>query len=140
MATAESCTGGLLAQLITNIPGSSLWYEGGLITYNSQAKTSLLGVDPSLIAQYGVVSCEVAEAMAKGAAHQLGTDLAISTTGVAGPHRDPNDKAVGTVCIAWYYHGSITSKELYFTGSRSNIRMNASISLFKHIWQYIISQ
>jgi nicotinamide-nucleotide amidase len=100
LATAESCTGGLLAGLLTEIPGASATLERGLVTYSNAAKTSLLGVDAQLIARVGAVSEEVAEAMAKGALAAAPVDLAVAITGIAGPDGGSAEKPVGLVYLA----------------------------------------
>ena len=100
LAVAESCTGGLLAKRITDIPGSSQVFLGGVVAYSSGAKESLLGVDPALIAEKHAVSREVAAAMALGAREKLGTDIGIGITGIAGPESDESGQAPGTVFIA----------------------------------------
>jgi nicotinamide-nucleotide amidase len=99
LATAESCTGGLVAQLITAIPGVSAHYLGGVVSYANEAKTAMLGVPPELIREHGAVSAEVAAAMAQGALERFGSDLAISTTGVAGPGGGTAEKPVGLVYL-----------------------------------------
>ena len=101
LVTAESCTGGLIAGLLTEIPGSSDVLERGYVTYSNAAKSSCLGVDPQLIADHGAVSEEVARAMAEGALAHSEADLAISVTGIAGPSGGSPEKPVGTVWFAW---------------------------------------
>ena len=111
LATAESCTGGLVASALTAIAGSSDVVEGGLVTYSNAAKTSLLGVDADLVASVGAVSEAVARAMASGAVQRLGVDLAVAVTGVAGPGGGSAEKPVGLVHFAvadasgdtWHY-------------------------------------
>lgn len=100
VSTAESCTGGLLAKRLTDIPGSSEFFLRGLVTYSNQAKIDLLGVEPRLIEQHGAVSAEVAEAMAVGCREQAGTDFGLSTTGIAGPSGGSAEKPVGLVYMA----------------------------------------
>ena len=100
LATAESCTGGLIAKRITDVPGSSAVLCGGLVTYTNEAKTALLGVDPNTIAKDTEVSHACARAMAEGARNRLGTDVAVSTTGFAGPGGGNETDPVGTVYIA----------------------------------------
>ena len=100
LATAESCTGGLVAGALTAVAGSSDVVEGGLVTYSNAAKTTLLGVDSDLIANVGAVSKEVARAMAAGAVRRLGVDLAVAITGVAGPGGGSAEKPVGLVHFA----------------------------------------
>ncbi len=112
LAVAESCTGGLIAKRFTDIPGSSATFVGGAVTYQTPTKTTLLGVDPLLIERYGVVSAEVARAMAQGAASTFGADVAIATTGYAGPGGGTPDDPVGTVYIAVTYRGVTTHRRL----------------------------
>jgi nicotinamide-nucleotide amidase len=100
LATAESCTGGLIAGLITEIPGSSAVLERGFVTYSNAAKTSMLGVSPDLISEHGAVSAQVARAMAEGALAHSPADLSIAVTGVAGPGGGTSDKPVGLVHLA----------------------------------------
>ncbi len=100
LATAESCTGGLVGHAITNVAGSSAYFLGGIIAYSNEAKRQLLGVPEALLAAYGAVSREVALAMARGARQAFGADVAISTTGIAGPSGGTAQKPVGTVYIA----------------------------------------
>lgn len=100
LATAESCTGGLIGHTITNIAGSSAYFLGGIIAYANEAKRQLLGVPEALLATHGAVSCEVALAMAQGARRTLGADVAISATGIAGPSGGSAQKPVGTIYIA----------------------------------------
>jgi len=97
LATAESCTGGLIGAAITAISGSSAPFKGGIIAYDNKVKQKMLNVPPGMIVKYGAVSREVARAMAKGAVETLGVDMAISVTGVAGPGGGTKDKPVGTV-------------------------------------------
>jgi len=97
IATAESCTGGLIGAAITSIPGSSTPFKGGIIAYDNKVKHKMLDVPPGMIAKYGAVSREVARAMAKGAVEALGVDMAVSVTGIAGPGGGSEDKPVGTV-------------------------------------------
>jgi nicotinamide-nucleotide amidase len=100
LATAESCTGGLVAHRITNVPGSSGYYQGGVNCYNNQVKTALLGVSAELLADYGAVSAEAAQAMAEGVRQRLGTEVGLAITGIAGPGGATAEKPVGLVYIA----------------------------------------
>ena len=106
LATAESCTGGLIAAACTEQAGSSDWFDCGVVTYSNQAKTELLGVDAVLIAEHGAVSQAVALAMASGALARCNADLAVAVTGVAGPSGGSADKPVGTVWLAWAWRAS----------------------------------
>lgn len=112
LAVAESCTGGLIAKRVTDLAGSSAILVGGAVTYQTHTKTALLGVDPTLIETHGVVSAPVAEAMAKGAARTFGSDVAISTTGFAGPGGGTEREPVGSVYIGVCYKGNTTVRRL----------------------------
>jgi nicotinamide-nucleotide amidase len=101
MVTAESCTGGWIAKVCTDGPGSSRWYLGGVVPYANAAKTALLGVEPALLQAHGAVSEPVVRAMAQGALEHLGGDLSVAVSGIAGPDGGTPDKPVGTVWIAW---------------------------------------
>jgi nicotinamide-nucleotide amidase len=122
LATAESCTGGGAAQAVTEIAGSSEWFERGFVTYSNAAKTSMLGVPEDLIAQHGAVSEEVARAMAQGAVANSRAEVALSTTGIAGPGGAVPGKPVGTVCFGWSIAGRTLSERLVFAGDRHAVR------------------
>lgn len=100
LGTAESCTGGLIAKLITDLPGASQAFKGGIVSYTNEVKANVLGVPAPLLEQYGAVSAPVAQAMAEGARRVLGCDIALSSTGVAGPDRDDRGNEVGTIFVA----------------------------------------
>jgi nicotinamide-nucleotide amidase len=126
LAVAESCTGGLLAQLITDIPGSSRYFRCGWVTYSNEAKSRELDVPPELVDKYGAVSEQVARAMAQGARRKAGTDYAISITGIAGPGGGSEHKPVGLVYIAVdSRQGTETSRHI-FSFTRSAIRLRAA--------------
>jgi PncC family amidohydrolase len=122
LATAESCTGGLLAKYLTDVPGSSRYFRQGYITYQDQAKTSLLGVSSELIAEHGAVSEPVAQAMAGGARQKSGAAFALGITGIAGPGGGTPAKPVGTVCIALATPQSTLARTFTFFGDRDMIR------------------
>ena len=123
IATAESCTGGLIAAACTAVAGSSDWFERGFITYSNDAKTELLGVEAALIAAHGAVSEEVARAMAEGALLHSRVNLAVAVTGIAGPGGATQGKPVGTVWLALAQHGAATRSELLqLGGDRSAVR------------------
>ena len=123
VATAESCTGGLIAGAITEIPGSSAMFSAGFVTYSNAAKSSMLGVPPGLIASVGAVSEAVARRMAIGARKSAGVDLAVSVTGIAGPDGGSADKPVGTV---WFGvagpDGEVITVCKMFDGNRDEVR------------------
>ena len=122
LATAESCTGGLIAAACTDLSGSSNWFERGFVTYSNEAKTELLGVDAALIASHGAVSEAVVRAMAQGALQHSHAQVAVAVTGVAGPTGGSADKPVGTVWIGWATQQGITSTVYRFSGDRSAVR------------------
>lgn len=123
LATAESCTGGLIAAACTAVAGSSDWFERGFVTYSNEAKTESLGVDAALIAGRGAVSAEVARAMADGALAHSRADLAVAVTGIAGPTGATPGKPVGTVWLAVARRGAATQTELLnLRGDRAAIR------------------
>ena len=121
--TAESCTGGLVAGALTDIAGSSAWFERGFVTYSNHAKVEMLGVDAALIETHGAVSEEVARAMAEGALVESRAQLAMSITGVAGPGGGTRDKPVGTVCFGWIVmEQAVQSETMHFEGDRAQVR------------------
>ena len=122
LATAESCTGGLIAGACTDLAGSSAWLERGFVTYSNAAKTQMLGVDAALIAQYGAVSEPVARAMAQGALQHAQAQVALAVTGVAGPGGGSADKPVGTVWFGWAVDGRVLSEVQLFAGDRAAVR------------------
>ena len=121
LATAESCTGGKIAQLITSIPGASSYFKGGLVTYATETKISLLGIDSNLIEKYSVVSKEVAQEMAQSVQRILKTDFAIATTGNAGPLKGDSDVEVGTVFISVITPNEVIVEEFNFGQPREKV-------------------
>jgi nicotinamide-nucleotide amidase len=126
LGTAESCTGGLLGGRLTDIPGSSTGYAGGVVCYANELKISLLGVPPHLIETHGAVSEPVARAMAEGAIERLGVDVAVSVTGIAGPEGGSEDKPVGTVWIGLAGAGAAEARRTVFGGGRHEVRARAA--------------
>lgn len=122
LATAESCTGGLIAATCTEVSGSSNWFERGWVTYSNAAKTSELGVGSALIAQHGAVSEPVARAMASGALQHANAQVSVAVTGVAGPTGGSPDKPVGTVWLAWGLPQGVVSERCLFGGDRQAVR------------------
>jgi nicotinamide-nucleotide amidase len=123
IATAESCTAGLVAARLTDRPGSSDYVAGGVVAYSNEAKTQLLGVDSALIEAHGAVSEPVAEAMAAGALQRFGADTAVATTGIAGPGGGTPEKPVGTVCFTvMLADGRRDTRTLRLPGNRSDVR------------------
>ena len=126
LATAESCTGGLVSAACTELSGSSEWFERGFVTYSNAAKTEMLGVPAALIEAHGAVSEPVARAMAEGAVHHSSAQVALSITGVAGPNGGSADKPVGTVCFAWATPTGVFSERLHLNGDRAAVRQAAA--------------
>ena len=126
IATAESCTGGLVGVRLTEIPGSSDVFVGGVVSYANDLKTGLLGVDPALVEAHGAVSEPVAIAMARGAAERLGADMVVSVTGIAGPGGGTEQKPVGTVWFGMGYRGEVSARRSLFVGTRHDIRSRAA--------------
>lgn len=122
MATAESCTGGLIASACTEVSGSSEWFERGFVTYSNAAKHELLGVPAALIEQHGAVSEPVAHAMAAGAVAHSPAQLAVAVTGVAGPTGGSPEKPVGTVWFGWATPTGVVTEHQRFDGDRSAVR------------------
>jgi len=122
IATAESCTGGLLAHTLTNIAGSSSYFERGVITYSNQAKMDLLRVPKPILDSVGAVSAEVAKAMAKGIRENAGVDIGLATTGIAGPGGGSKEKPVGLVFIGCASSRGTSVKKYQFQGKRVEIK------------------
>jgi nicotinamide-nucleotide amidase len=122
LATAESCTGGGVAQAVTEIAGSTGWFECGFVTYSNASKAEMLDVSPALIAQFGSVSEEVAAAMAEGALANSVADVTVSTTGIAGPSGAVPGKPVGTVCFGWAKGDVTLTERRVFSGDRKAVR------------------
>jgi nicotinamide-nucleotide amidase len=122
LATAESCTGGLISAACTTLAGSSDWFDGGFVTYSNNAKTQQLGVDAQLIAEHGAVSEPVARAMAFGAIRHSMAQVSIAVTGIAGPSGGSAVKPVGTVWFGFSIHGTLHSEMRRFDGDRAAVR------------------
>ena len=122
LATAESCTGGLIAGACTDLAGSSAWFERGFVTYSNAAKTEQLGVDATLIGTYGAVSEPVVRAMVLGALQHSRAQVAVAVTGVAGPSGGSADKPVGTVWFGWATPAGVHTEVQHFAGDRAAVR------------------
>jgi PncC family amidohydrolase len=131
LATAESCTGGLVAEAITRIPGSSEYYMGGVVAYHNRSKVRLLGVAETLLKAQGAVSPHVAEAMAEGARDRLVADLAVSITGIAGPGGGSADRPVGLVFVATAGPVRTVASRHHFAGERRSVRLAAAVSAMR---------
>ena len=128
VASAESCTGGLVAGAITDVAGSSGWFERGFVTYSNRAKIEQLGVDPELIARHGAVSGETVKAMAQGAEAASGAQWTVAVTGIAGPAGGSPDKPVGTVWFAWAGPKGVEALHRRLEGDRAAVRA-ASVAI-----------
>jgi nicotinamide-nucleotide amidase len=139
-ATAESCTGGRIAAALTSVPGSSKGFVGGIVAYDNGVKIATLGVDAATIARDGAVSESVALAMARGVRARLGADIAIATTGIAGPDGGTPDKPVGLVWFALDdAHGETRAWKLQFLGDRSAVQSRATIVALGMLWKRLAS-
>ena len=138
LSTAESCTGGNIAKIITSVPGSSAYFKGAIVAYQASLKITELDVDEKIIEKYSVVSSQVAEAMAKGIQKKFNTDYAIATTGNAGPTADDTDKMVGVVYIAVATPTSVFAKEFHFGKPREKVIERASIKALELLRKEIL--
>lgn len=125
ISLAESCTGGLVCATLTELAGSSNWFERGYITYSNEAKAECLGVPSEVIESHGAVSEEVAKAMAEGARIHSGSNVAVSITGIAGPTGGSIEKPIGTVCFGWATENQVLTKTMRFDGDRQMVRQQA---------------
>lgn len=137
LAVAESCTGGLIANRLTDIPGSSDYFDCGFVTYSIKAKHELLGVPMTTIKKFGVVSAQTAFAMAEGARKTSDTNLGVGVTGIAGPTGGVSEKPVGLVYIAVAYDKGNICREFNFKGSRKEIKEKASDEALKLVKEYL---
>lgn len=139
VAVAESCTGGLLAKLITDLPGSSRYFWGSITSYSNEAKKILLDVKEETLARYGAVSKETAAQMAQALIHRYGVDIGLATTGIAGPDGGTAEKPVGLVYIALADNNCCNVKELHFTGNRETVRLLTAKTALDLLRRHLIS-
>ena len=137
MASAESCTGGLIAKRMTDLSGASAVFRGGVVSYATEVKADVLGVNKTVLDHFGAVSEPVARAMAEGARRIMKADIAVSTTGVAGPDKDDRGNEVGTVYIALAVKGDTICRKLSLDGDRESIRTAAASHAFEMISEYL---
>lgn len=138
LATAESCTGGWVAQAVTSVSGSSEWFDRGFVTYSNQAKCEMLGVLAETLVAHGAVSEPTAREMAAGALEHSGTDVAVAVTGVAGPTGGSPEKPAGTVCFAWALSGRPAESETRrFDGDRDAVRRQSVIRALQGLLERI---
>ena len=133
LALAESCTGGMAAQAVTSVAGSSAWFDRGFVVYSNQAKTDMLNVSKLLLETVGAVSEEVAAALANGAIHQSDANIAASITGIAGPSGGTHEKPVGTVCFGFCYKKQVFTATQHYSGNRESIRMQSVEYVLKQL-------
>lgn len=122
LATAESCTGGYIAQMITAVPDSSHWFERGFVTYSNAAKIEMLGVSANTLEEYGAVSVETVKEMAEGALKHSYAHISVGVSGIAGPGGGDPEKPVGTVCFAMAYADQVKTYWQHFSGDRQSVR------------------
>jgi nicotinamide-nucleotide amidase len=133
LATAESCTGGWIAQAVTAISGSSEWFDRGFVTYSNAAKRQMLGVKEKILEKYGAVSEETAREMAKGALKKSRASIAVAVTGVAGPTGGTAAKPVGMVCFSWATRKTQWSETRRFRGNRESVRRQSVVRALKGV-------
>ena len=133
LVTAESCTGGWMAQAVTAIAGSSAWFERGFVTYSNAAKREMLGVKNATLRKFGAVSEETACEMAKGALKRSRGTIAVAITGVAGPTGGSDSKPVGTVCFSWVKKNFVESETRHFRGNRESVRRQSVVHALKGV-------
>lgn len=140
LSVAESCTGGLLCHKITNVSGSSEYFRGGVIAYNNDIKEQILGVSEKILKKFGAVSKETAIAMARGAKKNLGSDIGLSVTGIAGPTGGSTTKPVGTVFTAISGKTREENKRFLFKGTRQAIKLKASNKALKMLKEFLLKE
>lgn len=137
LASAESCTGGMIAAACTDLAGSSNWFERGFVTYSNAAKTELLGVDAALIEQHGAVSEPVARAMAAGALARSRAQVSVAVTGVAGPGGGSAEKPVGTVWFGFAVGDQVSSEVKNFAGDRAAVRQATALHAVQRLCELL---
>lgn len=138
VVTAESCTGGWVAKVLTGIPGSSGWFDAGVVAYSYEAKEALLGVNPRTLERAGAVSEATVLEMVSGVLARLGAGAAVAVTGIAGPDGGTSDKPVGTVWIGWKLRGGYAHAELFhFAGDRDEVRRQTVAAALKGLRKFL---
>lgn len=138
LVTAESCTGGWIAQAMTAVPGSSAWFERGFVTYSDTSKQEMLGVSPSTLDAFGAVSEETVREMALGALRRSHAQVSVAVSGIAGPGGGAELKPVGTVCLAWAGLGRKTrSHTAHFAGDRTAVRRQAVVAALQGLLEFL---
>jgi nicotinamide-nucleotide amidase len=138
LASAESCTGGWVGEVVTSVPGSSHWYDRGFITYTNESKQEMLGVSAQTLSEFGAVSEQTVREMAAGALKHSRAHITLAISGIAGPGGGTPDKPVGTVCMAWATrNGAGLSQTLYFQGDRTAVRRQAVAAALQGVLRMI---
>ena len=137
LVTAESCTGGWVAQAVTAVAGSSAWFERGFVTYSNESKREMLGVSALTLRRHGAVSEPTARAMARGALRRSRAGFALAITGVAGPGGGTRNKPVGTVCFAWARGRKMRSETRRFAGGRSRVRRQSVLHALNEVLKWL---
>ncbi|SMF37087.1 CinA family protein [Desulfovibrio gilichinskyi] len=137
MATAESCTGGLVSATLTDFSGSSAWFSGAIVAYSNEVKMSLLNVPEAIIKEHGAVSEQTVRAMAEGVCRAIGTDIGLSLSGVAGPTGGSPEKPVGTVWMGWHVNGTTYSKKFLFSGDRMSVKQQSLHKILEHLLEIL---
>ena len=140
LSTAESCTGGLIGHLITEAPGSSAYYVGGIVSYSNQLKEQLVGVSPSTLESYGAVSKQTALEMAQGVRRKLRTDLGLSVTGIAGPGGATQDKPLGTTWIGLSTPGSTLAYHFVWSGDRQENKVASAQAALRIVYEFLVNK
>ena len=137
LGVVESATGGLISHLITNVPGSSECYQGSITSYSNQAKTKIVGVSEDILSQYGAVSPDAAEEMARGGRHALAADICVADTGIAGPGGATPEKPVGLFYIGLSHKDGTFSRKYVFTGTREENKHHAAETALSWVKEYL---
>ncbi len=137
LVTAESCTGGWVAQAVTSVAGSSGWFDRGYVSYSNAAKREALGVSRRILEQHGAVSEQTARAMARGALQRSRGTIAVAVTGIAGPGGGSSEKPVGTVCFAWARRRKIASETKRFRGGRNSVRRKSVMHALRGVLKWL---
>ena len=140
LVTAESCTGGWVAQAVTSVAGSSDWFERGFVTYSNAAKRELLGVRQSTLKKHGAVSEQAAVEMAQGALARSKATVALAVTGIAGPGGGSREKPVGMVCFAWAHEKNLKSETRRFSGNRESVRRQSVIRALEGVLETLATE
>ena len=139
LATAESCTGGWVGEVVTSVAGSSHWYDRGFITYTNESKQEMLGVSANTLAEYGAVSEQTVREMAAGALKHSRAHITLAISGIAGPGGGSPDKPVGTMCVAWAMRNGVEqSQTMHFQGDRVAVRQQAVVAALQGLLRGIL--